>query len=105
MAPSHPVPQLFRLFLGLVGLLLLPTILGVDSLSILFNHRSVLKQIAVLPGFLKVFKKEGSLERMGKVPLNHASGQSLGSRGNFHFHSESRDPDLSRKPPNTLGKW
>ena len=27
------------------------------------------------------------------------------SRGNFHFHSEPRDPDLSRKPPTSLGIW
>ena len=41
---------------------------GVDSFSILFNHRSVQKP-AVFPEFLEVCWKEGSLERMGKVPL------------------------------------
>ena len=46
----------------------IPQALGVDSLSILFNHRSFQKP-AVLPGFPEVFLKEGSLERMGKVPL------------------------------------
>ena len=39
---------------------------GVESFSILLNHRSFQKP-AVFPGFLQVFWKEGSLERMGKV--------------------------------------
>ena len=25
--------------------------------------------------------------------------------GNFHFHSWPRDPNLSRKPTKTLGRW
>ena len=36
--------------------------------TILFNHRSFQKP-RVFAGILEVFKKEGSLERMGKVPL------------------------------------
>ena len=46
--------------------------LGVDSFSILFNHHSVQKP-AVSPGVLMVFRKEGSLERMGKCPLECGS--------------------------------
>ena len=40
----------------------------VDSLSILFNYRSF-QAPAVCSGFPEVFWKEGSLERMGEVPL------------------------------------
>ena len=32
------------------------------------------------------------------------SDGALCSRGTFHFHSEPRDPDLSRKPPESQGK-
>ena len=45
----------------------MPTIPTVDFFSILFNHRSF--QPAVSPGFWVVFWKEGSLERMWKLPL------------------------------------
>ena len=45
-------------------------LLGVDSFSILFNHRSFQK-LAVSPGVLIVFWKEGSPERMGKCPLEY----------------------------------
>ena len=48
---------------------LVGTLLGVDSLLIIFNHRSFQKPIAVSPRFSVVFWKEGCLERMGKVPL------------------------------------
>ena len=43
------------------------TSLGDDSFSIIFNHRSSQK-LAVFPGFLVAFWKEGSLETMGEVP-------------------------------------
>ena len=50
----------------------LPSIvLGVDSESILFNHRSFQKP-AVSPGVLMFFWKEVSLERMGKCPLENS---------------------------------
>ena len=42
--------------------------LGFESLSILVNHRSFRKKTAVSFGCMKVCLKEGSLERMGKVP-------------------------------------
>ena len=42
---------------------LLHKALGLDSLSILFKHHSF-QQPAVLPGFIEIFWKEGSLERM-----------------------------------------
>ena len=47
--------------------------LGVGSFAILFNHCSCQK-LAVFPGFLEVFLKEGSLERKGKVPLEFSWG-------------------------------
>ena len=46
-----------------------PLFLGVDSFSILLNHGSSQKP-AVSPGLLMVSSKDGSLERMGKVPLD-----------------------------------
>ena len=49
-----------------------PTSPGVDSLSILFNHCSFQKP-AVSPEFLEVLWKEGSLERIGKVPIEQST--------------------------------
>ena len=43
------------------------TCLSRGSFPILFNHRSF-QEPAVFPGFVEVFQKEGSLERMGKIP-------------------------------------
>ena len=40
-----------------------------DSFSILFNHRSFQKPIVFSPWILLVFLEEGSLERLGKCPL------------------------------------
>ena len=45
-------------------------ILGVDSFSILFNHRSFQKPDRCFPKTLGIFlQKEGCLERMGMAPL------------------------------------
>ena len=49
------------------------SIYRVDSDSSLFSHPSFQK-LAVSPGCLAVFWKEGSLERMGKVPLEQRAG-------------------------------
>ena len=51
---------------------LLSTVLGVDSFSILFNHRSFQKPV-VSPGVLTVCWEEGSLERMRKCPLEQST--------------------------------
>ena len=51
---------------ALLGASEVANILGVDSLSILFNHRSFQKPAVSLGSD---FWKEGSLERMGECPL------------------------------------
>ena len=53
----------FRVTPNLFGSLK-PDSLGVDSFSILFNHRSFEKPIAFSPGFWVAFWKAGCLERM-----------------------------------------
>ena len=68
-SPSQAVPHRSGqgfIPMALLALGLLPTcsILGVDSFSILFSHRSFQKPAFFSPGVLMVF-----LERMGKVPL------------------------------------
>ena len=54
---------------------------------ILFNHRSFQKP-AVFAGFLEVFWKEGSLKRMGKVPLESWSKKGL--KGKRHVVWQGR---------------
>ena len=66
-------------------------LLAVDSLSILFNHRSC-QQPAVVPEFREVTEKEGFLGRMGKVPL--------GCRG-----SHGTLQELRRRISATISGW
>ena len=48
-----------------------PKSLGVDSISVLFNHRSFRRPDPFYPGFLGGFPERfGSLERMGRRPLD-----------------------------------
>ena len=67
---SHPARLLEATgkFLGSSSAAGANVFLGVDSFSILFNHRSF-QEPAVSPAVLMAFWKEGSLERMGKCPL------------------------------------
>ena len=64
--------------------------LGVDSLSILFNHRSFQKP-AVFPGLLTVSLEEGFPERMGKAALEYWL-RAARTCGDFFLARKKHDP-------------
>ena len=66
--------------------------LGVDSVSILFNHRSFQKLAAFFFRFPEVFWKEGSLERMGKVPMENQYESEPSKLWSKSDESERRSP-------------